>query len=163
MSVPYPAWAAPPFLFSAGAPGYENPMRLLVLTSEPVSADQLRDALPGDADPTDAEVMVVAPALHESALRFWLSDADEAIARADEVRRRSIDQLGAAGVSAVADTGEGNPEDAVEDVLKTFAADRILVFAHTGDEQRYREDVDTDALQSRFGVPVTQARVEAQS
>jgi hypothetical protein len=138
-------------------------MRLLVLTSEPVSADQLRDALPGDADPTDAEVMVVAPALHESALRFWLSDADEAIARADEVRRRSVDQLGAAGVSAAADTGESNPENAVEDVLKTFAADRILVFAHAGDEQRYREDVDTDALQSRFGVPVTQARVEAQS
>ena len=138
-------------------------MRLLVLTSEPVSANQLREALPGDADPTEAEVMVVAPALHESALRFWLSDADEAIARADEVRRRSVDQLGAEGVSAAADTGESNPEDAVEDVLKTFAADRILVFAHAGDEQRYREDVDTDALQSRFGVPVTQARVQAQS
>ena len=134
-------------------------MKLLVLTSEPVSAHQLREALPGDADPTDAEVMVVAPALHESALRFWLSDADEAIARADEVRHRSVEQLGAEGVSAAADTGESDPEDAVEDVLKTFAADRILVFAHGGDDQRYREDVDTDALQSRFGVPVTRARI----
>jgi hypothetical protein len=94
-------------------------MRLLVLTSEPVNADQLRDALPGDADPTDAEVMVVAPALHESALRFWLSDADDAIARADEVRRRSLDQLGAEGVPASADTGESDPEGAIEDVLET--------------------------------------------
>ncbi len=119
-------------------------MKLLVLTSEPVSADQLRDALPGDADPTDAEVMVVAPALHESALRFWLSDADEAIARADEVRRQSVEQLGAEGVSAAADTGESDPEEAVEDALKTFAADRILVFTHGGDAQRYREDVDPD-------------------
>jgi hypothetical protein len=136
-------------------------MRLLVLTSEPVSADQLRDALPGDADPTDAEVMVVAPALHASALRFWLSDADEAIAHADEVRRRSAEQLGAEGVSAAADTGESDPEDAVEDVLKTFTADRILVFAHAGGEQRYREDVDTGALESRFGIPVTEARIEA--
>lgn len=134
-------------------------MKLLVLTSEPVSADQLRDALPGDADPTAAEVMVVAPALHETALRFWLSDADEAIARADEVRRQSVEQLGADGVSVAADTGESDPEDALEDVLKTFAADRILVFSHGGDEQRYREDVDTDALESRFGVPVTQSRV----
>jgi hypothetical protein len=136
-------------------------MRLLVLTSEPVSADQLRDALPGDADPTDAEVMVVAPALHASALRFWLSDADEAIAHADQVRRRSAEQLGAEGVSAAADTGESDPEDAVEDVLKTFTADRILVFAHAGGEQRYREDVDTAALESRFGIPVTEARIEA--
>jgi hypothetical protein len=58
-----------------------------------------------------------------------------------------------------ADAGESDPEDAVEDVLETFAADRILVFIHTGDEQRYREDVDADALQSRFGIPVTQARI----
>jgi hypothetical protein len=134
-------------------------MRLLVLTSEPVSADQLREALPGGADPTDAEVMVVAPALHESALRFWLSDADEAIARADEVRRESVEQLGAEGVSASADTGESDPEDAVEDVLKTFAADRILLFTHGGDAQRYKEDIDPDALQSRFGIPVTQSQI----
>jgi len=134
-------------------------MKLLVLTSEPVSANQLRDALPSGADPTNAEVMVVAPALHESALRFWLSDADEAIARADEVRRRSVEQLGAEGVSAAADTGESDPEDAVEDVLKTFAADRILIFTRRGDEQRYREDVDTGTLESRFGIPVTQAQV----
>jgi hypothetical protein len=133
-------------------------MRLLVLTTEPVSADQLRDALPGDADPTDAEVMVVAPALHESALRFWLSDADDAIARADEVRRQSLDQLDAEGVSAAADTGESDPEGAIEDVLETFDADRILVFTHSGDAQRYREDVDAGALESRFGIPVTQAR-----
>jgi hypothetical protein len=134
-------------------------MKLLVLTSEPVSADQLRDALPGEADPTSAEVMVVAPALHESALRFWMSDADEAIARADEVRRRTVEQLGAEGVSAAADTGEGDPEDAIEDVLKTFPADRILIFGHDGDEQRYREDVDAGTLESRFGIPVTQARI----
>jgi hypothetical protein len=134
-------------------------MKLLVLTSEPVSAGQLRDALPGGGDLTDAEVMVVAPALHESALRFWLSDADEAIARADEVRRESVEQLGAEGVAASADTGESDPEDAVEDVLKTFAADRILIFSHGEDAQRYKEDVDPDALQSRFGIPVTQSQV----
>jgi len=133
-------------------------MRLLVLTTEPVTAGQLRDALPGDADPTDAEVMVVAPALHESALRFWLSDADEAIARADEVRRESLEQLGDAGVSATADTGESDPRDAIEDALKTFPADRILVFTHAGGRQRYREDVDGEELQSRFGIPVTRAQ-----
>ncbi|MFL5865316.1 MAG: hypothetical protein ACJ780_31880 [Solirubrobacteraceae bacterium] len=134
-------------------------MRLLVVTSEPVSADQLRQALPGDSDPTDAEVMVVAPALQESALRFWMSDADDAIARAEEVRAQSMENLGEAGVSATGDTGEADPENAIEDALKTFPADRILVFTHGGKERRYREDVDADALQGRFGIPVTQAGV----
>jgi hypothetical protein len=134
-------------------------MRLLVLISEPVTADQIRDALPGDADPTDAEVMVVAPAFQDSALRFWMSDADGAIARADGVRAESLHKLGEAGVPASGDTGESDPEEAIEDALKTFPADRILVFTHGADEQRYREDIDADALQSRFGIPVTRSRV----
>ncbi|MFZ0091436.1 MAG: hypothetical protein WAL63_18145 [Solirubrobacteraceae bacterium] len=136
-------------------------MKILVLTSEPVSAEQLRAALPGEADPTDAEVMVVAPALHKNALRFWLSDADDAIQRADDVRHESVEQLGAEGVSASGDTGESDTGDAIEDALKTFAADRILVFTHPDGEQRYREDVDADELQSRFSIPVTESRISS--
>jgi hypothetical protein len=133
-------------------------VKILVLTTEAVSASQLRDALPSSADdPEDAEIMVVAPALHKSALRFWVSDADEAIARADEVRHESVEQLGDDGVAASGDTGEGDPEDAIADALKTFPADRILIFTHPESKQRYREDVDPDELARRFGIPVTQA------
>jgi hypothetical protein len=132
-------------------------MKILVLTTEPVTADQLRAALPGDSNPQDAEVMVVAPALHKNALRFWVSDADEAIAKADDVSHQTVDQLGADGVAASGDTGESDPEEAIEDALKTFPADRILIFAHPDSEQRYKEDVDADELQKRFGIPVTQS------
>jgi hypothetical protein len=131
-------------------------MKILVLTTEPVTADQLRAALPGDSNPQDAEVMVVAPALHKNALRFWVSDADEAIAKADDVSHQTVDQLGADGVAASGDTGESDPEGAIQDALKTFPADRILIFAHPESEQRYKEDVDADELQRRFGIPVTQ-------
>lgn len=132
-------------------------MRILVVTTEPVSAGQLRGALPGDTDPQDAEVMVVAPAVHESALRFWLSDADDAIARAEQVRRESLDRLSEAGVPATADTGESSTAKAIEDALKAFPADRIVVFTHPESEQRYREDLDADAVEARFRIPVTRA------
>jgi hypothetical protein len=132
-------------------------VRILVVTTEPVSADQLRGALLGDADPRDAEVMVVAPALHVSALRFWMSDADDAIDRAERVRRESLEQLSDDGVAATADTGESSTADAIEDALKTFPADRIVVFTHPESEQRYREDLDADAVQARFRIPVTRA------
>ena len=135
-------------------------MQILVLTTEPISADQLRDALLGGTDPTDARVMLVAPALHESALQFWVSDADDAIARADAVRLETLRKLGEGGVSAAADTGEADPERAIEDALKTFAADRILIFRHGEKQhQRYREDVDADALSQRFGVAVTETHL----
>ena len=134
-------------------------MRLLVLTSEPITADQLRDAVQDGVHPEDVEVMVVAPALQDSALRFWLSDADEAISRADEVRRRTAAQLGDAGVPVSSDTGESDPEQAIEDALMTFPAERIVLFEHTPDEQRYREELDPEELQQRFGLPVDRAIV----
>src|SRR5947209_1338943 len=114
-------------------------MKLLVITSEPISAEDLRSALPGEVDPTEAEVMLVAPALQDTPLKFWFSDADDAIARAEEVRRESVERLGAEGVSAAGDTGESDPLDAIEDALQTFSAERIVLFTRASNA-RYRED-----------------------
>jgi hypothetical protein len=134
-------------------------MKLLVLTSEPITADQLRQALPADAEPERAEVMVIAPALQEDAFHFWLSDADEAIERADAVRRETVEKLGAEGVPASGDTGESDPAEAIEDALRTFPADRIVLFMHDESEQRYREDVDPSQLSERVGRPVDRVTV----
>jgi hypothetical protein len=132
-------------------------MKLLVITSEPVSAAQLREALPDGLDPAQAEVMVVAPALQESGLRFWMSDADEAIAKAEEVRRQTIEQLGSEGVPTSGETGESNPVLAIQDALQSFPADRIVLFTHGGDDQLYREDVDVAEIEGQFGLPVDRA------
>jgi len=129
-------------------------MKVLAVTSEPITAGQLRDALGTEKDLSETEVMVVAPALADSALQFWMSDADEAIARAEEVRRESVDRLGEQGVPATGDTGEADPYVAIEDALKTFDADRIVLFTHGGDAQRYREDLDEREIGERFGRPV---------
>jgi hypothetical protein len=134
-------------------------MKVLVLTSEPITAQRLRDALGADADPADAEVMVVAPAFTESAIKFWMSDADDAIARAEEVRRASVDRLGEEGVPASGDTGESDPYTAIEDALKTFDADRIVLFTHASEDRRYREDLDDAEIAERFGRPVDHAVV----
>ena len=109
-------------------------MRVVVLTSEPISADLLRAALGDEAE--DAEVMVVAPALHDSPVRFWASDADEAIARAQEVQEESVERLEEEGVD-----------------------DRIVVFTHPGEERAYREDELVAEVERRFGVPVVHSSV----
>lgn len=131
-------------------------MKVLVVASEPITADRLRAALGAATD--DAEIMVVAPALHLSALRFWLSDADEAIQRAELVQRETTEGLDDAGLDARGDTGEGDPVEAVEDALATFPAERILIFTRPSSEQRYDEGIDAEALEQRFGLPVEQAR-----
>jgi hypothetical protein len=133
------------------------PAKLLILTSEPISAGQLREAVDQGIDPRETEVMVVAPALQRSPLKFWFSDADEAIGRADWVRRESVERLGQDGVPASGDTGESDPLDAIQDALQTFDADRIVLFTHPDSERRYREDVDVEEIRERFGLPVDQA------
>ena len=47
-------------------------MKLLVLATDPVDADRLRGALSED-DLEGAEVLVVSPAVNESAVAFWMS------------------------------------------------------------------------------------------
>jgi hypothetical protein len=136
-------------------------MNLLVVTSEPISGAQLREALPAGIDPEQAEVMVIAPALQESGLRFWLSDADEAIAKAEAVRRETLERLGSEGVAAGGDTGESNPLLAIQDALQSFPADRIVLFIHRGEDQLYREDIDVAEVEQRFGLPVDRSVVSA--
>jgi hypothetical protein len=130
---------------------------VLVVTSEPISAGQLEGAVGNELEPDTTEVMVVAPALQESPIKFWFSDADDAIARAEQVRRESVARLDESGLAASGDTGESDPFAAIYDALQTFDADRIVLFKHSSDEQRHREDVDPEAVRERFGVPVVEA------
>jgi hypothetical protein len=133
-------------------------MRVLVLTSEPVNAELLRGALGDDA--SDAEVLVVSPALQESGLRFWMSDADEAIDRAQQVQEETVERLDEEGVDAAGDTGESDPLQAMADALATFPADRIVVFTHPEDEASYLEDDVVAEAERRFGVPVVHGTVD---
>jgi hypothetical protein len=134
-------------------------VKILVLTSEPLDADRLRAALAANGAGCDAlelaEVMIVAPALHETALRFWVSDADEAIADANAVARGTLAELNDDGVAASAAIGDSDRVATIEDALVDFPADEILVFTHQdGDQQRYREELDREVVRRRLAIAV---------
>jgi hypothetical protein len=132
-------------------------MKVLTIASVPVTADLLRDTVGPEAQ--DAEVMVVAPAFNTSALRFWISDADDAIARAEHVESTTVSELRDAGIPAAGDTGDGDMGEAIRDALTTFPADRIVLYVRPAEDQRYREDAEPDELAKRFGVPVDRVEV----
>lgn len=132
-------------------------MKLLVLISHPITAAQLRAAVGAEVDPADTELLVLAPAFTDSAIKFWLSDTDEAIERATQVRSQTVRELAGEGVPAAGRTGASDPVQAIDDALKTFSADRILLFTDGADAHLYREDIDEDELVERFGLPVEHA------
>jgi glycine/D-amino acid oxidase-like deaminating enzyme len=130
-------------------------MKLLVLATDPVSADDVRGALP-DADLERAEVLVVSPAVNESPVAFWVSDADDAIADAESTAEQTAASLRERGAQARATTGESDPLLALQDALATYRADRVLVFAREDEGARYREENVLGEARRRFGVPVTE-------
>ena len=128
-----------------------------MLTAEPISADILREAAGDEAD--DAEVMVVSPALTGSPLRFWVSDADDAIAHAGETAEETVERLDEEGIDAAGDTGESDPMQALEDALASYDADRIVIFTHPDDERDYLEDGFVEEAEQRLGRPVIHREV----
>ena len=134
-------------------------MKLLVLATDPVGADDLRQALDDDADIEGAEVLVVSPAVNESPVAFWMSDSDEAIGEARSAAEQTAAALGEAGARTRATTGESEPLLALQDALATYQADRVLVFVREDDAARYREDDVVGEAERRFGVPVSEVRL----
>ena len=125
--------------------------KVLAVVMEPVSGASLKEAIGSDA--ADAEVMVVAPALN-SRFRFWMSDDDAAIARAEAVQEETVERMDEEGIDAAGDTGEADPLLAINDVLQTFEADEIVLFTHEGGKRNWLEEGVVDAAEERFDVPV---------
>ena len=130
-------------------------MKLLVVTPEPVDAKLLRETLGEEV--RGAEVLVISPATNQSKVAFWVSDSDEAIAEAEAAQEETVERLEEEGVDAAGDTGESEPDVAIQDALATFPADRIVVFSHP--DLDYREDQGLEDAQDRFGVPITHAQI----
>jgi hypothetical protein len=127
--------------------------KILALVSEPIDGEALKSAV-GIDDAEEAEVLVVAPALDDSKARFWTSDADGAISRAEEVAEESVERMDEEGVDAAGDTGESDPLLALQDALTTFAADEIVVCVHPEGKQNWLEEGLVDEARERFDPPV---------
>ena len=139
----------------------EDTRRILVVANETVGGAELREALLRKADGVAEDVLVICPALN-SQLRTWLSDEDGARDAAQERLRRSLDQLEASGVSARGDIGDGDPLQALEDALRTFPADEIVISTHPVGLSNWLEHGVVDAARVRFDVPITHVVVHPQ-
>jgi len=132
--------------------------KILAVVAEPVSADALRSAI-GDDEAQSAEVLVVAPALN-TRRRFFFSDPDPAIERAEDVEEETVERLDEEGIDAAGDTGESDPLLAIQDALQTFPADEVVLFTHPESERNWLEEGLVDQAKDRFEPPVRHVVVE---
>ena len=130
--------------------------RLLVVINTDIPEGVLR-ALVRSRAGEDAEMLVVAPASELSRLS-WLTNAEDG-ARAEAGALAVKTAVAAPTEDVEARVGDSDPLTAIADALRTFAADEILVVAHTDDEAGWLEAGSDAAAQTRFNLPITRVTV----
>jgi hypothetical protein len=137
----------------------EDRHRILVVANETVVGRALRSEVATRAQESDAEVLVVSPALN-SRLRHWTSDEDQARAAAQDRLDESLAALAADGVDARGRVGDDDPIQAIEDSLRVFGADEIVISTHPPGRSNWLERGVVERAGEKFDVPITHVVVD---
>ena len=133
--------------------------RLLVVSNETVEGDTLHELIGRRSLLQGTEVFVVAPALN-SRVRHWLSDEDSARRAAGERLRRAVARLQGAGVHADGHVGDADPIQAIEDALRIFPADELIIATHPEPRSNWLAHRLVERAGEAFELPVTHVVVD---
>jgi hypothetical protein len=136
--------------------------RVLVIANETVGGETLRDCIRQKTEGFREEVLVVTPALN-SPLKHWASDEDGARAAAQRRLDASLARLREAGVDARGEVGDGEPLQAIEDGLRTFGPDEIIISTHPEGRSHWLEQRLVERARERFAVPITHVVVDLEA
>ncbi len=139
--------------------GDEDERRILVVANETVGGAELLEVLRLKSEGVREQVLVVCPALN-TPFRHWASDEDGARAAAQQRLDASLAQLARDGVAARGEVGDGDPLQAMEDALRTFGADEIVISTHPPGRWHWLERNVVGQARERFDVPITHVVVD---
>jgi GABA permease len=133
--------------------------RILVVANETVGGPELLTEIRERSTGTKARVLVVCPALN-SPLRHWVSDEDQARANAQGRLDESLGSMRAVGLDAEGEIGDGDPIQAIEDAVRTFRPDELVISTHPVGRSHWLERGVVDKARERFALPVTHVVVD---
>lgn len=139
-----------------GAPGTRH---VLVVANETLSGEELSERIT-HGDSAHVEVDVLAPVL-TSHLHYTMSDIDSELASARTRLDRSLTWASAHGIVARGEVGDPNPTTALEDQLRDFGADEVIVVTHPREQETWQERGELERLRRELDVPVTHLCVGA--
>jgi GABA permease len=133
--------------------------RILVVANETVGGPELLTVIRERSAGLHARVLVVCPALN-SPLRHWASDEDGAREAAHARLETSLASMRATGLDASGEIGDGDPIQAIEDAVRTFQPDELILSTHPPGRSHWLERGIVDKARTRFGVPLTHVVVD---
>jgi GABA permease len=134
--------------------------RLLVISNATLTGAELFREIRERADESETEVLIVAPAL-TSRLHYWMSDFDDGVANAQARLERSLEHCAAAGITAHGQLGDAHPLQAIDDAMRVFQPDEIIIATHPAGRSNWLErEVVADARR-KYRVPIVHVEVDS--
>jgi GABA permease len=138
--------------------------RVLVVANETVAGRALLEEIRSRCADRGSEVFVVVPAMAGSRLEHFAHDVDGAIAEARERLGRSLEAMSGAGLSARGQVGDHHdPNVAIEDALRQFAADEVVISTHPPERSRWLERGVVERAEREVPLPVTHVIVDLEA
>jgi hypothetical protein len=133
--------------------------RILVVANETVGGRALMNEIKKRSEGSRTSVFVVVPALN-SPLKHWTSDEDGAREAAEGRLQASLSAMHDGGIEAKGEIGDGEPLQAIEDALRTFAPDEMIISTHPEGRSHWLERGVVTGARERFALPVTHVVVD---
>jgi len=140
--------------------GGDGKHRLLVVANETVGGAALQAEIRERCRDRDCEILVVTPAVSVSRAEHWASDVDEAIELARQRMELSLIAIDGLGLKARGEIGDSDPNVAIEDALRVFPADEIVISTHPPDRSRWLERGVVERARAEIELPVTHVVVD---
>ena len=143
--------------------GGDSKRRVLVVANQTVGGRALLREIENRARGGESEILVVTPALASSRAAHWSSDVDEAIELARQRMELSLQEIQEAGLRARGQVGDSEPYVAIEDALREFPADEIIISTHPPDRSRWLENGVVERARREIELPVTHVVVDLEA
>ena len=133
--------------------------RVLVVANETVRGEELLSTISTLALTERTQFLVVCPALN-SRLKTFTSDEDPAREAAQARLDVTLARLRSVGIEARGEVGDGDPLVAVDDAMRTFGPNEIVISTHPPGRSNWLERGIVESVRARYDVPVTHVVVD---
>jgi GABA permease len=139
--------------------GGPDERRVLVVANETVGGQELLSTISTLALSQQTRFRVVCPALN-SRLKTYTSDEDPAREAAQERLDVTLARLASVGIEASGEVGDGDPLVALDDAVRTFGPNEIVISTHPPGRSNWLEKGVVDSVRARYDIPVTHVVVD---
>jgi len=143
--------------------GGDGKHRVLVVANETVGGRALLEEIRDRCRDRDCEILVVTPALAGSRAEHWASDVDEAMELARQRMELSLIAIGELGLKARGEIGDSDPNVAIEDALRVFPVDEIVISTHPPERSRWLERGVVERAREEIDLPIAHVVVDLEA